>query len=581
MSFWSRLIGREERSAAPRYGSLELFRDLLTGGRVSKSGVTVSADQSLYVTAVLAGCRVIAEDTSGLPLKLIQQQGKKRSYLTEDPVQQVLDWPNDWQSGPELREQLTLHAVLCGNGYAWKNVVRGEVRELLPLLPQWVVTTQDKDWGVIHKVTLPDGTSFGLKASEVLHLRGPSWSGFAGLEIFRLAREAIGLAVATETAHAKLHSNGLHTSGLYSVEGALGKPDYDLLRAHIEANFIGEDNLFRPLILDRNAKFTPISMTGVDAQHLETRKNQIEEIARALRVFPQMIGHSDKTSTFASAEAFFLAHVKYSLLPWCLRWERTVQRDLIGKSRSGVFVKHNVAALERADIKTRYAAYGQAIKDGWLVRNEARGWEDLDEIEGLSEPLQPLNMATPGQAEDDGQQDAGGQPTKGRRPFADDLRSFDPSKHPRDENGKFKGRGAGRRRVRRMAQRSIADGKHQDTLDLGGIARPEFNGAAGQDVQGWRMGLMSDQVRHIHKEHGSARTEMPRGQLPIGPDDFTRVRALVHGGGAVAPGGLTRVQKIPTVVVKGAVGNARYELTLTVNKRHRALRVHTLIKRPK
>ncbi|WP_338928375.1 phage portal protein [Roseomonas mucosa] len=578
MSFWSRLWGREER-AAPRYGSIELFRDMLTGGRVSKSGVTVNADQALYVTAVLAGVRVIAEDVSGLPLKLIQQRGEKRTFLADDPLQQVLDRPNDWQTGEELREQLTMHAVLCGSGVAWKNVVRGEVRELLPLLPGWVTTVQHKDWGIVHQVRLPDGKTFDLKGSEVLHLRGPSWNGFAGLEIFRLAREAIGLAIATETAHAKLHANGLHTSGLYSVEGALQKPDYDLLRAHIEANFIGEENLFRPLILDRSAKFSPISMTGVDAQHLETRKNQIEEIARSLRVFPQMIGHSDKTATFASAEAFFLAHVKYSLLPWVRRWEGAIRRDLIGAGRPGVFPKHNVAALERADIKTRYTAYGQGIKDGWLLRNEARAWEDLDEIEGLSEPLQPLNMATPGDAEAEQDQGTGGG-SKGRRPFGAELREFDPSKHPRDENGKFRGRGAGKRRVRRMARRAIADKGHRENLDLGGVERPDFNAAAGRDVSGWRVGLHSDQVRHIHAEHGSSRSERPRGQLPIVPDDYGKIRSLVHEKGAVAAGGLTRAQRLQTVVVSGKVGKARYQAVLTVNKRTRSLRVWTLMKWP-
>jgi HK97 family phage portal protein len=419
MGFLSRLLGREEKSA-PRYGSLELFRDLLTWGRSSKAGVTVNTETAMQVTGVLAGARVLAEDVSGLPLRIYERRGTSRVAL-DDELQALLDMPNEWQTGQELREQLMLHAVLAGNGIAWKNVVRNQVVELLPLQPGWVTTEQRKDWGIVHRVRLPDGTTFDLKSSEVVHLRGPSWAGFSGLEVIRLAREAIGLSIATEAAHSTLHSNGLHTSGLYSVEGSLQKPDYDLLRAHIEANFIGEENRGKPLILDRNAKFTPISMTGVDAQHLETRRYQIEEIARALRVFPQMIGHTDKASTFASAEAFFLAHVKYSVLPWVNRWEGVIKRDLIGRDRPRVFAKHNVAALERADIKTRYTAYGQGIKDGWLLRNEARGWEELDEIDGLSEPLQPLNMATPDQAAQE--QDTGGEPSKGRRPFAAEERA--------------------------------------------------------------------------------------------------------------------------------------------------------------
>jgi HK97 family phage portal protein len=398
MGLLARLLGPEEKST-PLVGPLDLFRDLLTAGRTSRSGVTVSNETALQVTTVLSASRVIAEDVSGLPLRLYQQDGTTRRHMADDPIQALLDQPNDWQTGQEFREQLTMHAVLAGNGIAWKNVVRGQVRELLPLQPGWVTIEQGKDWALRYKVRLPDGTAFTLLAKDVLHLRGPSWAGFAGLEIVRLAREAIGLALATEEAHATLHSNGLQTTGLYSVEGTLTGDQYAQLRAHIEAHQMGPANAFKPFILDRNAKYAPKTMTGVDAQHIETRKHQIEEIGRAMRVFPQMLGHSDKTSTFASAEQFFLAHVKYTLMPWVNRWEGVGRRDLIGRNRPGVYLKHNVAALERADIKTRYQAYGQGIKDGWLLRNEARSWEELDEIEGLSEPLQPLNMATPGQAE--------------------------------------------------------------------------------------------------------------------------------------------------------------------------------------
>lgn len=275
MGLLARLLGREERSA-PLVGPVELFRDLLTAGRSSRAGVTVSNETAMQVTTVLSAARVIAEDTSGLPLRLYQQIGTTRKHLLDDPIQRVLDHPNDWQTGQELREQLTMHAVLAGNGIAWKNVVRGEVRELLPLLPAWYTIEQGKDWGIRIKVRLPDGTRFDLSAKDVLHLRGPSWAGFAGLEIVRLAREAIGLALATEGAHAALHANGLQTNGLYSVEGPLTPEQYRQLRAFIEENQGGPANAGKPFILDRGAKYSPVTMTGVDAQHIETRKHQIE-----------------------------------------------------------------------------------------------------------------------------------------------------------------------------------------------------------------------------------------------------------------------------------------------------------------
>jgi HK97 family phage portal protein len=146
------------------------------------------------------------------------------------------------------------------------------------------------------------------------------------------------------------------------------------------------------MILDRAAKFTSQTMSGVDAQHLETRRFQIEEVCRALRVYPQMIGHADKTATYASAEQFFLAHVVHSLMPWVIRWEQAIDRALLGGDGQ-LYSKFSVQGLLRGDAKTRAAFYGAGIKDGWLTRNEAREFEELDPLDGLDVPLMPLNMA--------------------------------------------------------------------------------------------------------------------------------------------------------------------------------------------
>ncbi|MDQ1081436.1 phage portal protein [Pseudoroseomonas cervicalis] len=580
MGFWSRLIGREER-AASFSDTLDLLRGILAGGRSTKSGSTVNVTTALQVTTVLAGARVLAEDVSGLPLKVVRQTDDRRTYLSEDPLQQLLDFPNEWQTGREFREQMMLHAVLCGNGIAWKNIVRGEVRELLPLHPGWCTTEQNQDWGIVHKVRLPDGTSLTLRPADVLHLRGPSWSGFSGLEVLNLAREAIGLAIATENAHAKLHQNGLQTTGTYSVDGALNETQFKQLRAYIEAHYAGPQNAGRPLLLDRSAKFAASSMSGVDAQHLETRKFQIEEIARALRVFPQMIGYSDKASTFASAEAFFLAHVKYSLMPWIDRWEGVIKRDLIGRDRVGVRVKHNVAALERADIKTRYAAYGQGIKDGWLLRNEARGWEDLDEIPGLSEPLQPLNMATPGSEGDqqDDALDAGGQPTKGRRPFG--ARAFIPNQ-PRGADGRWVSSGSNPRQIKRFhnrAKRSRRAGKvsvHMVGL-VSSANAANVLAATGLTVVGLRRTMGSDNVLHALRQHGDRVKESRRGQVAITAADLGRVPRIVAAATRIERG--KNAASGPSYVYTARLGRFEYTYVEQLRRGQGTVTFKTLWKR--
>lgn len=577
MGLLARLLGREERSA-PLVGPLELFRDLLTRGHATKAGVTVSTETALQVTTVLSAARVIAEDVSGLPLRLYRTGGTGRTALADDPVQALLDRPNDWQTGQEFREQLTMHAVLAGNGIAWKNVVRGEVRELLPLLPSWVTVEQGKDWGLLYKVRLPDGATFTLRADQVLHLRGPSWAGFAGLEIVRLARDAIGLAIATEGAHAALHANGLQTSGLYSVEGTLDAVQYAQLRAHIVAHQAGAANAFRAFILDRKATYVPQTMSGVDAQHIETRKHQIEEIGRAMRVFPQMLGHADKTATFASAEQFFLAHVKYTLLPWVRRWEGVGQRDLIGSGRPGVYLKHNVAALERADIKTRYTAYGQGIKDGWLLRNEARAWEELDEIDGLSEPLAPLNMATPGKAGDEDDDDPdGGQPTKGRRPFG--ARGRGPQ--PRGSDGRWISTGSHPRKVKRFIgrlRRHRRSGRSMLHLTegVGATNAAKVAAATGIDITGLKRAMDSGHFGHTIKRHGPG-AKQRHGHLALGPTDYGRIPRIVAAATIITRGKSTAGG--PSILYTARLGRFEYTYVEVVRRNQGTVALKTLWKR--
>lgn len=392
MGAWRQFFGLEKRTM--RVGPAELFREMF-GARPVKSGASVTTNTALEITTVLACARVIAEDVAGLPRGLYQRQGRNRLALSDDALQVLLDQPNEWQTGAEFIEMLTIHAVLAKGGYAIKNTVNGVVQELLPLQPGWVTVRQAADWTLSYSVQLPDGGPAQIySADQILHLRGPSWDGFAGLDVVCQAREAIGLSMALEESHALLHKNGAQAAGTYSVEGSLSDVEYRRLDVAIRNQLTGGGK-FNPVILDRGGKFTSSTMTGVDAQHIETRKFQVEEICRAMRVFPQMVGHSDKASTFASAEQFFLAHVKYTLLPWIRRWEGVCQRDLIGATRTkaGVYVRHNVAALERADIKTRYAAYQTGLAAGWMLRSDARELEDMDPVAGFGMPTLPLNTS--------------------------------------------------------------------------------------------------------------------------------------------------------------------------------------------
>ncbi len=376
---------------------------LFGGDLASKAGVSVNIDSALRVSTVLACARVIAEGIAQIPLKLYAERADGgKDVAVKNPLHRLLSRrPNDWMSSFEFREMLSLHAVLTGAG--WALIVRntrGEPLELIPV-PPGCVTVNRGPTAADLTVTLSDagGQIETYSWDSFLRIAGPTWNGWQAMNMIQLARESIGLAIATEENHSRLFSNGARPGGVLAVEGNLGLEARNRLKQAWNDQMQQVGNAYKTAVLPGNVKFTPLAMTGLDSQALESRKFQIEEICRTLKVFPQMVGHSDKTSTFASAEAFFLAHVIYTLLPWVTRWEQSINRCLIDRADSEHFAGFSVQGLLRGDAKTRAAFYQAGVQNGWFTRNEVRLWEDLNPLPGLDEPLVPLNMGT--QAERD------------------------------------------------------------------------------------------------------------------------------------------------------------------------------------
>lgn len=360
----------------------------------AKSGVSVNIDSALKVSTVLACARVLANGIAQVPLKVYREADDgSKSPARDHPLYKLL-WrrPNDWMTSFELRQLMMFHAVLAGNAYCWINRgVGSRILELIPLSPSLVTPRLTPSHDLVYDI---HGVGNDIGRDKVCHLRGPSWTGVAGMDAIQAAREAIGLAIATEETHARLHSNGAQPGGILSVEGKLSDPAYQRVKAQIEESRSGLRNSFRTWVLDQSAQWHPMAMKGVDAQHLETRKFQIEEICRDLGVFPQMVGYSDKTATFASAEAFFLAHVIHSLEPWVENWQQVFERDLLGEDEEDIRVEFSMQGLLRGDHKTRAEFYAAGIVNGYFTRNEVRKWENLNPIDGLDQPLIPLNMGT-------------------------------------------------------------------------------------------------------------------------------------------------------------------------------------------
>lgn len=389
MNILTRLFGRKS------YSVTDLAQEFGLSAPV-KSGVRVGRLQALQVATVFGCLRVLGEGVAQVPLKLMQGEGRGKRTAVDHPLHELLHVkPNDWMSSFELRETMTWHAALCGAAKVF--VVRdslGKPIELIPLEPGSVTTKQQSDYRLVHQVTSPKGGQREFPQEAIWVLRGPSWNGFEGLDVMRIAREAIGLSIAAEDHHSRMHRNSVAPSGLYSVDGALGSDQYKALRAWLEKEYGGMENTGRPMILDRNAKFTPYAFKGVDMQHLETRKHQIEEVCRYFRVMPIMIGYSDKAATYASAEQMFLAHLVHTLMPWYGRFEQSITANLLTTKdrKEGYYPKFTERGLLRGAMKDEAEYLSKLVERGVLTRNEARELMDRNPIDGLDEPLTPINL---------------------------------------------------------------------------------------------------------------------------------------------------------------------------------------------
>lgn len=393
LKFIDRILGRKSAQRTDAQ-----IMDLIDGrGGAIIAGVHVNAQTALQVSTVLACVKVLADGCATPKLHVYREKDDgSREKATNIPEYRLLARrPNEWQTSFEWRRQMTMHAVLEGRALSIK--VRGDnrrVRELIPVPPgSWTVERVSR-YEVVYRCYDEYGLIGTFSPDDVFLLNGLQWDWVHNLDAVKLARSAIGLALATEQSQAAMHQNGLRPSGVYSVDKTLDETQHTRLTAWIK-KFAGLAKNGDPLVLDNGAKWTPTSQTGVDAQHVETRRLQIEEICRGYGVFPIMVGHNDKSATFASSEAFFAAHVKHTLAPWHMAWTQRMDEMLLDGS-GPLFGEFDIRYLMAGSMKDR-AMWARTMSEmGIYTRNEIRDEEGKDPLPGLDEPLTPLNMAKGG-----------------------------------------------------------------------------------------------------------------------------------------------------------------------------------------
>ena len=353
----------------------------------STSGKNVNERTAMQTTAVYSCVRILAETVASLPIHVYcyTDTGKERVY--DHPLYRLLhDEPNPEMTSFVFRETLMTHLLLWGNAYA--QIIRngkGEVIGLYPLMPDRMGVERDSKGQLYYEYTVSmddaptvKGSTVILPPSEVLHIPGLGFDGLVGYSPIAMAKNAIGMAIACEEYGAKFFANGAQPSGVLEHPGTLKDPSR--VRESWQSTFGGSHNANKVAVLEEGMKYTPISISPEQAQFLETRKFQINEIARIFRVPPHMVGDLEKSS-FSNIEQQSLEFVKYTLDPWVSRWEQSMARSLLTpEEKKQYFMKFNVDGLLRGDYQSRMNGYAVGRQNGWMSANDIRELENLDRI---------------------------------------------------------------------------------------------------------------------------------------------------------------------------------------------------------
>ena len=383
MSIFSRLFKSraEPKNSLPGDG----YRPYI--GRTT-SGNSVTQRSSMQLTAVYCCVRVLAEGVASLPLVTYQEKKDGTKVRAVDhPLYYLLhDEPNPEMTSFSFRETLMTHLLLYGNAFA--QIIRngkGEVVALYPLMPDRMKVDRDEHGHIYYEymkqqdeaATMKTGTVI-LSPEDVLHIPGLGFDGLVGYSPIAMAKNAIGMASACEECGASFFANGASPGAVLEHPGVLKDPEK--VRTAWQEAYGGPHKANRVAVLEEGMKFTPISINPQEAQFLETRKFQIEEIARIFRVPLHLIGDLDH-ATFSNIEEQSLEYVQYTLQPWLIRWEQAIQRSLFTpEEKKTMFCRFNVDGLLRGNYQSRMQGYSIGIANGFMSVNDVRALEQMDLI---------------------------------------------------------------------------------------------------------------------------------------------------------------------------------------------------------
>lgn len=392
MAFLSPLLNLFRSSRKPASHLVKDFGETLAarwfGVNASATGVHVTPDTAMRAAAVFSCVRILSESVASLPLHLYRRinvagrEGKERAK--DHPLYRVLHTsPNDEQTSFEWREMLQGHLSLRGNGFSFVDWARGgRVRRLMPMHPDRMDIRRKTDGKLVYEYRRLDGRTEYYDSDEILHLRGLADDGVRGLSPIEVAREAVGLSLATEDYGAKFFANGTHMGAYLETDQQLDERAQKNLKESLAREHGGLANAHKMPVFEQGLKLQRLNMTAEDAQFLESRKFQIGEIARIFRVPPHKIYDLER-ATFSNIEQQSIDFVTDSIMPWLVRWEQRLSKTLLKPSEQDeYFFEFNMDALLRGETKARQESLQIMRRNGILNANEWRAKENMNPIEG-------------------------------------------------------------------------------------------------------------------------------------------------------------------------------------------------------
>jgi len=391
-NLFGRIIGAFRSSPNNPSTSLANPASWMFDGAASKTGIAITEDSAMRLSAVFGAVRVISETIASLPWEVKQDAGDSTRSASAHPINKLIHHPNGMMTDFNFREVCQAHLCLHGNAFiAIRRNEAGQPVKLIPVHPDRVEVKVYKD----EKFYTIDQGKETFDDTEMIHILGLSFDGIIGKSVIEAARESIGLGLAADQFGGSFFGNGANVSAVLTHPGKLSDEAYKRLMASWARRYSGLDNAHKTAILEEGMNLQKVSISPQESQFLETRKFGVEDIARFFRIPLAYLGSLENSSTRANIEEQGIQFQRNTILPWVKRWEAEFNRKLF-PGQEDYFIRMNMDGLLRGDISSRYSSYATARQWGWLSVNDIRKHESLDPIDGGNVYLQPLNMVEAG-----------------------------------------------------------------------------------------------------------------------------------------------------------------------------------------